>query len=77
MQCARNRAEFFAQRLHLCLRGLGTKDRNLIRIIVTRCDIDLGNIKREYEKLFGKSLQADVQGDTSGDYKQALLTLIG
>jgi annexin A7/11 len=56
---------------------LGTKDRNLIRIIVTRCDIDLGNIKREYEKLFGKGLQADVQGDTSGDYKQALLTLIG
>jgi len=77
VQCARNRAEFFAQRLHLCLRGLGTKDRNLIRIIVTRCDIDLGNIKREYEKLFGKGLQADVQGDTSGDYKQALLTLIG
>ena len=33
---------------------------NLIRILVTRCDIDLGNIKREYEKKFGRSLQADV-----------------
>ena len=33
---------------------------NLIRILVTRCDVDLGNIKREYEKKFGRSLQADV-----------------
>lgn len=34
--------------------------RNLIRIVVARCDIDLGNIKREYEKKFGRSLIADV-----------------
>jgi len=77
LQCARNRAEYFAHRLHHCLAGMGTKDRNLIRILVTRCDVDLGNIKREYEKMFGKSLQTDVSGDTSGDYKLALLTLIG
>ena len=60
VQCARNRAEFYAHRLHHCLAGMGTKYRNLIRILVTRCDVDLGNIKREYEKMFGKSLQADV-----------------
>lgn len=34
--------------------------QNLIRIIVSRCDIDLGNIKREYEKKFNRSLLADV-----------------
>ena len=34
--------------------------RNLIRIIVGRCDVDLNNIKQEYERKFSRSLQADV-----------------
>lgn len=77
LQCAQSRAGYFAGRVNNAIRGAGTKDRNLIRIIVSRCDVDLGNIKREYEKKFGKSLAADVSGDTSGDYKKALLALIG
>ncbi|XP_046450951.1 annexin B9-like [Daphnia pulex] len=77
LQCAQNRPGYFAQRLNNAVRGMGTKDGNLIRIIVSRCDIDLGNIKREYEKKFSKSLLMDVSGDTSGDYKKALLAIIG
>ncbi|XP_057380445.1 annexin B9-like [Daphnia carinata] len=77
LQCAANRPGYFAQRLHNAIVGMGTKDQNLIRIIVSRCDVDLGNIKREYEKLFKRSLHADVSGDTSGDYKKALLALLG
>lgn len=77
LQCAANRPGYFAQRLHNAIKGMGTKDQNLIRIIVSRCDIDLGNIKREYEKKFNRSLLADVSGDTSGDYKKALLALLG
>lgn len=42
------------------LRGAGTRDGTLIRLIVTRCDVDLGSVKIEYEKMFGKRLQADV-----------------
>nr|CAH0103271.1 unnamed protein product [Daphnia galeata] len=44
--------------------------------IVSRCDIDLQNIKQEYEKKFNRSLQDDVSSDTSGDYRKALLALI-
>nr|CAH0107252.1 unnamed protein product [Daphnia galeata] len=77
LQCAQNRHEYFAQRLHHAMNGIGTKDRNLIRIIVSRCDVDLHNIKKEYEKKFNRSLQADVSGDTSGDYRTALLALLG
>jgi len=74
--CAQDRACYFAKRLHKAISGAGTRDRCLIRIIVTHCDTDLGNIKREYEKLTGRSLAADVSNDTSGDYKKGLLALV-
>ncbi|XP_046452272.1 annexin B9-like [Daphnia pulex] len=77
LQCAKNRHEYFAHRLHHAIDGLGTNDRNLIRIIVSRCDVDLNNIKQEYERKFSRSLQADLSGDSSGDYQRALLALLG
>ena len=46
--------------LQLFLICFYSPSQSLIRILVTRCDIDLGNIKQEYEKKFGRSLQADV-----------------
>ncbi|XP_046448112.1 annexin B9-like [Daphnia pulex] len=77
LQCAQNRQGYIAQRLHDSMKGLGTDDRSLIRNIVSHCDVDMGNIKQEYENKFCRTLQADVADDTSGDYKSALLSLIG
>ena len=60
VRCAHNRASYFADRLHNAISGMGTKDRPLVRLLVSHCDVDLGNIKREYEKKYGRSLQAAV-----------------
>jgi len=56
--------------------GAGTKDKTLIRIIVSRSEIDLEAIKREYAALYHKTLESDVKGETGGDYEKALLSIL-
>jgi len=72
-----NRPAYFAERLRAAMEGFGTDDTMLVRILVGRSEIDLGNIKHEYEKLYGKTLLSAVKSETSGDYGKALLALIG
>ena len=56
-----NRPAYFADRLDVAMKGLGTDDDALIRIIVSRCEIDLANIKFEYERIHGKTLLSAVK----------------
>nr|XP_045611205.1 annexin B9-like isoform X1 [Procambarus clarkii] len=75
--CLENRYVFFAESLHKAMAGPGTKDQDLIRLVVSRCEVDLGNIKTEYHNLYDKLLENDIKADTSGDYRKVLLALIG
>lgn len=77
LKVAENTAEFFAERLYKSMKGLGTDDKALVRLVVSRCEIDMANIKSEFQTKYGKSLRSFISGDTSGYYKKALLTLIG
>jgi annexin A7/11 len=77
VECVQSPSAYFANRLHKAMAGAGTEDVTLIRIIVSRSEIDLGTIKNEYERIYNKTLSSVVRGETSGDYKRALCALLG
>uniref|UniRef100_A0A2P2HY67 Annexin n=2 Tax=Hirondellea gigas TaxID=1518452 RepID=A0A2P2HY67_9CRUS len=77
VQSIENRPQFYAKCLHDAMKGMGTKDDALIRLVVTRSEIDLGNIKQEFQKMYGKSLESQIKSDTSGEYKKVLIVLAG
>ncbi|XP_023220268.1 annexin A13-like [Centruroides sculpturatus] len=76
VHCVEYRPSFFAERINKAMKGAGTCDRDLIRLIVTRCEKDLVQIKQEYYDQFGKTLEEAIEDDTSGDYKRMLLALV-
>ena len=67
--------EYFATRIKKALESHGTKDKQLIRIIVSRAEIDLNQIKQCYQKLYGKDLVKAIKEETSGDYKKILVEI--
>ncbi|XP_061600586.1 annexin A11a isoform X2 [Cololabis saira] len=77
VKCIKNTPAYFAERLYKAMKGLGTKDRTLIRIMVSRSEVDMLDIRQEFVRNYGKSLYTEISGDTSGDYKKLLLKLCG
>uniref|UniRef100_A0A0E0M0V8 Annexin n=1 Tax=Oryza punctata TaxID=4537 RepID=A0A0E0M0V8_ORYPU len=56
LRCAENPAKYFAKVLRKSMKGMGTDDSTLIRVVVTRTEIDMQYIKAEYYKKYKKSL---------------------
>jgi annexin A7/11 len=65
------------QVLRKATKGLGTDDSTLIRILVTRAEIDLQKIEEEFLKKYKRPLPEVVHSETSGHYRAFLLSLLG
>lgn len=76
VKCALNRPEYIAELLHDSMSGMGTKDEDLIRLVVTESERDMKAVASEYLKIYGKNLVHDVKKDCSGDYEKLLVALI-
>ncbi|XP_028831329.1 annexin A5-like [Denticeps clupeoides] len=77
VKCARSVPAYFAECLYHSMKGAGTDDETLIRIMVTRSEVDMLDIRKEFRRMFATSLHAMIKGDTSGDYRKCLLLLCG
>ncbi|KAI0211477.1 Annexin A13 [Lamellibrachia satsuma] len=72
----RDPAKFYATRLHEATSGMGTNDTRLIRIIVSRLEVDLPEIRAKYRELYGSRLEDVLDNECSGDYKKLLVALV-
>ncbi|CAE45742.1 Annexin [Caenorhabditis elegans] len=72
----RNRPAYFAKLLHDSMKGLGTRDNDLIRLCVTRAEYDMGDIRNMFQSLYRTSLENMIKGDCSGAYKEGLIALV-
>ena len=52
----------------------GTADRDLIRIIVTRCEVDMVQIKQEFNRLYNKSLESYISVCFDSMYNHCIIT---
>ena len=68
-------SEYFASRVFEAIKGAGTNDRLLMRILITRDEVDMPQIKACYKQMYGKDMVQVVKSETSGDYKKLLVEL--
>ncbi|XP_062414621.1 annexin A5a [Pungitius pungitius] len=77
VKCARSVPQFFAEGLYKSMRRAGTDDDTLMRIMVSRSEVDMLDIRASFKRTYGASLYNTIQEDTAGDYQKALLYLCG
>jgi hypothetical protein len=70
-----SQSEYFATRVNEAIKGFGTKDKLLMRVLITRDEIDMPTIKQYYKQLYGKDMVEAIKSDISGDYQKLMVEL--
>ncbi|KVG94664.1 Annexin, partial [Cynara cardunculus var. scolymus] len=77
IKCLTVPEKYYEKVLRLAINKLGTDEWALTRVITTRAEVDLKRIAEEYQRRNSVPLDKAIAGDTSGDYEQMLLALMG
>ena len=56
VRCLRNKSAHFATELYKSMKGLGTKDDTLCRVVVSRVGVDMVQIKEEFQRMYKQTL---------------------
>jgi len=68
-------AQWFAKKAYKAMKGPGTDEKTLNRVIVSRAEIDMDDIRDYYFRDRNTDLRNDIDGDCSGAYGQLLMNL--
>uniref|UniRef100_A0A8B9H902 Annexin n=1 Tax=Astyanax mexicanus TaxID=7994 RepID=A0A8B9H902_ASTMX len=75
VRCAKQPQLYFARRLNAAMKGAGTDEETLIRIIVCRSEIDLETIKDMYLEKYDVPLKEAISSECGGDFKRLLVAI--
>ena len=70
-------SEYFATRVYKAIKGFGTDNMLLIRVLITRDELDMKYIRMYYKDIYKKEMIEDIKSDCSGNYKNFLVELAG
>ncbi|EYU36506.1 hypothetical protein MIMGU_mgv1a010414mg [Erythranthe guttata] len=77
VKCLVNPEKYFEKVLRLAINRQGTDEGALTRVVATRAEVDMKIIKEEYQKRSSVPLDKAIAKDTTGDYENMLLALLG
>ncbi|KAG9451563.1 hypothetical protein H6P81_011528 [Aristolochia fimbriata] len=77
IRCLTGPDKYMEKVLRLAINKTGTDEGALTRVVVTRAEVDMKLIMDEYYKRNSVPLDKAIAKDTSGDYKDFLLHLLG
>ena len=67
--------ELFAEKVNKSIKGLGTDEELLSRVLVSRSELDMAAIRSMYVFKYKNTLKEDVMDDTSGFYQKICVFL--
>ncbi|KAF3826794.1 hypothetical protein GH733_009319 [Mirounga leonina] len=73
--CIQNKPLYFADRLYDSMKGKGTRNKVLIRIMVSLSEVDMLKIRSEFKREY-KFLYYYIQQDTKVDYQKCCSTCV-
>jgi len=76
LSCLSLPIDYWAERCHEAVQGLGTDDKLIIRCFSENSKPFLQEVAKAYQRMYNKSLIEDIRGDTSGNYREILEALL-
>lgn len=67
--------DFYCKEIKDAMAGIGTDEDVLIEILCTLSNHEINTIKNHYQGLYGKDLESEIIGETSGNFKRLLVSL--
>lgn len=67
--------EYYCQELNIATSGIGTDEDVLIELMCTMSNAEIKQVGASYYRMYGKSLEETLRGDTSGNVKRLFTSL--